>query len=71
MVGDPYQSGNNFGVPSTNVLERSVTVVINSLDRFALILDSMSARMVNFQTIGSPYTPASTVYKQQSCRIFT
>lgn len=62
MVGDPYQNGNNYGVPSTNVLERSVTVVINSLDKFARILDSMSAHMVNFQTIGSPYTPTSTVY---------
>lgn len=62
MVGTPYQNGNNYGVPSTNVLERSVTVVINSLDRFARILDTMSARMVNFQTVGSPYTPTSTMY---------
>ena len=56
MVGQPYQSSNNYGVPSVQVLERSLATVTNAMDRFARIVESMSARMVNFTTVGNPYT---------------
>lgn len=63
MVGQPYQNSNNYGVPSTQVLERSLSVFTNSMERFARVIDSISARMVNFTTVGSPYnqTPR-TIY---------
>lgn len=63
MVGQPYQSGNNFGVPSVQVLERSLSTVTNAMERFARIVETMSARMVNFTTVGSPYTSTPrTIY---------
>ena len=63
MVGQPYQSGNNFGVPSVQVLERSLSTVTNAMERFARMVESMSARMVNFTTVGNPYTSTPrTIY---------
>lgn len=63
MVGQPYQNGNNYGVPSTQVLERSLSVFTNSMERFARVIDSLSARMVNFTTVGSPYSQTPrTIY---------
>lgn len=56
MVGQPYQNGNNFGVPSVQVLERSLSTVTNAMERFAHIVETMSARMVNFTTVGNPYS---------------
>lgn len=63
MVGQPYQSGNNFGVPSVQVLERSLSTVTNAMEKFARIVETMSARMVNFTTVGNPYTSTPrTIY---------
>ena len=63
MVGQPYQSGNNFGVPSVQVLERSLSTVTNAMERFARIVETMSVRMVNFTTVGNPYTSTPrTIY---------
>lgn len=57
MVGSSYQNSNNYGVPSTQVLERSLSVTANAMERFARIVETMSAQMVNFTTIGRAYTP--------------
>lgn len=57
MVGTPYQNSNNYGVPSVQVLERSVAVFSNVMERFARIVESTSAQMVNFTTVGRAYTP--------------
>lgn len=63
MVGQPYQSSNNFGVPSVQVLERSLSTVTNAMEKFARIVEIMSARMVNFTTVGNPYTSTPrTIY---------
>lgn len=63
MVGQPYQSSNNFGVPSVQVLERSLSTVTNAMERFARIVETMSVRMVNFTTVGNPYTSTPrTIY---------
>ena len=63
MVGQPYQNSNNYGVPSTQVLERSLSVFTNTMEKFARVIDSMSARMVNFTTVGNPYTSTPrTIY---------
>lgn len=59
MVGSPYQNSNNYGVPSTQVLERSVAVLSNVMERFARIVETMSAQMVNFTTVGRAYSPQS------------
>ena len=57
-----YPSSNNYGVPSTQVLERSLAVTMSSLDKFARALEMISLRMVNFQMVGGPHTPSSTIY---------
>lgn len=62
-VGTPYQNSNNHNVPSTQVLERSLAMVENSMEKFARIVEQISIRMVNFQTVGSSYTNApNTIY---------
>lgn len=62
-VGTPYQNSNNYNVPSTQVLERSLAMVGNSMEKFARIVEQISVRMVNFQTIGSSYTNTpNTIY---------
>ena len=62
-VGTPYQNSNNYNVPSTQVLERSLAMVENSMEKFARIVEQISVRMVNFQTVGSSYTNApNTIY---------
>lgn len=63
MVGQPYQNGNNFVVPSVQVLERSLSTVTNAMEKFARIVETISMRTVNFTTVGNPYTSAPrTVY---------
>ena len=67
MVGQPYQNGNNFGVPSVQVLERSLSTVTNAMERFARIAEIMAARMVNlmvnFTTVDKPYSSTPrTIY---------
>ena len=59
MVGSPYQNSNNYGLPSTQVLERALTVSANAMEKFARIIETMSAQMVNFTTVGRAYTPQS------------
>lgn len=60
-VGSPYQNSNNYGVPSTQVLERSITLVENVMEKFARIIETTSMRMVNYSMIGSPYTPSQRI----------
>lgn len=55
-VGTPYQNSNNYGVPSVQVLERTLAVTANTMEKFTRIVETMSMRMVNFNTVGSPYT---------------
>lgn len=61
-----YPSQNNYGVPSTQVLERSLSVTMNSLNRFAMAVEMISTRLVNFQLIGVPHTSSSTIYSQRN-----
>lgn len=63
MVGQPYTPSNNYDVPSTKVLETSLSNVTNAMDKFARIVEAISVRMVNFTMVGNPYTnPPQTVY---------
>lgn len=63
MVGQPYQNGNNYGVPSVQVLERSLSTVTNAMEKFARIVETISMKTVNFTTVGNPYTSAPrTIY---------
>ena len=68
-VGSPYQNSNNYGVPSTQVLERSIAMIENSMEKFARVVESMSMRMVNFSTVGNPYTPNQRVIYSQPTNI--
>lgn len=66
-VGTPYQNSNNYGVPSVQVLERTLAVTANAMEKFARIVETMSMRMVNFSTIGSPYSSApKTIYSSNN-----
>lgn len=62
-VGTPYQNSNNYGVPSVQVLERTLALTANTMEKFARIVETISVRMVNFSTVGSPYSSTPrTIY---------
>lgn len=68
-VGSPYQNSNNYGVPSTQVLQKSLAVTENAINKFARTVEQVSMRMVNFTTVGSPYTSNPRVIYSQPANI--
>ena len=71
MVGGSYSGymgANNYGVPSVQNLERSISTASNAMEKFARMLEQM-AMSQGFLMYGKPYTPSSPIYQGYSSRV--